>query len=290
MAILGFKGDAMSAQRICNKRPHNGLFSGLPAAPCSRFALRIIAAVCLQKELTKTVVIHPRFLGKQLRKTVTETLIAEVVGSCLDGAHVIAVLRISDENISHGTIEPLTGSVRYDVTYRAIMFRPFRNEVLDCVVKSVTPVRLAPFSLCLHAFFYSFTYLWIVVAAGFLCRGWPAEHLRVACGMCLHFSYASSHSRLVSGRFCSQNIPGDVNLRADTGAWVFASGEEIKADVDVRVKIMSASVQVTHLVRAFRVGYQRDVLYVHMLHSCCAGWHRLDSRAILGCVEKIMLV
>ncbi len=95
---------------------------------------------CVQKELTKTVVIHPRFLGKQLRKTVTETLIAEVVGSCMDGAHVIAVLRIADENISHGTIEPLTGSVRYDVTYRAIMFRPFRNEVLDCVVKSVTPV------------------------------------------------------------------------------------------------------------------------------------------------------
>lgn len=97
--------------------------------------------VFFQKELTKTVVIHPRFLGKKLRKTVTETLLAEVVGSSIDGAHVIAVLRISDENISKGVIEALTGSVRYDVTYRAVLFRPFRNEVLDCVVKQVTPVR-----------------------------------------------------------------------------------------------------------------------------------------------------
>jgi DNA-directed RNA polymerase II subunit RPB7 len=86
------------------------------------------------------VVIHPRFLGKKLRKTVVDTLKADVVGSCIDGAHVIAVLRISDENVSRGVVEPLTGSVRYDVTYRAIMFRPFRNEVLDCVVKQVTAV------------------------------------------------------------------------------------------------------------------------------------------------------
>lgn len=141
------------AQRIWSKRPQDGLFSGLPTTPCARPAVRITAAVSVQKELTKTVVIHPRFLGKQLRKTVTETLIAEVVGSCLDGAHVIAVLRISDENISHGTIEPLTGSVRYDVTYRAIMFRPFRNEVLDCVVKSVTPVRFVHLAVaCTHYF------------------------------------------------------------------------------------------------------------------------------------------
>lgn len=44
-----------------------------------------------------------------------------------------------------------------------------------------------------------------------------------------------------------QNIPGDTNLREDGNAWVSASGDEIKAEVEVRVKILSASVQVTHL-------------------------------------------
>lgn len=104
-----------------------------------------------QKELTRTVVIHPRFLGKKLRKTVTDTLKAEVVGSCIDGAHVIAVLRIADDNVSRGTIEPLTGSVRYDVTYRAIMFRPFKNEILDCVATQVTAVRAWCVPVCVMA-------------------------------------------------------------------------------------------------------------------------------------------
>jgi DNA-directed RNA polymerase subunit E'/Rpb7 len=130
------------------------------------------------------VVIHPRFLGKKLRKTVVDTLKAEVVGSCIDGAHVIAVLRISDENVSRGVVEPLTGSVRYDVTYRAIMFRPFRNEVLDCVVKQVTAVSAV-------GRFWSFDYIlpWHLVCRAFaarvLRRSGAVEHFRFACGVFL---------------------------------------------------------------------------------------------------------
>jgi hypothetical protein len=50
--------------------------------------------------------------------------------------------------------------------------------------------------------------------------------------------------------FFLQNIPGDMNLRQDGNAWVSGSGDEIKAETDVRLKILSASVQVTHLVRS----------------------------------------
>jgi hypothetical protein len=41
-----------------------------------------------------------------------------------------------------------------------------------------------------------------------------------------------------------------MNLRQDGNAWVSGSGDEIKAETDVRLKILSASVQVTHLVRS----------------------------------------
>ena len=149
-------------------------------APLAPAASLTSSAVRLQKELTKTVVIHPRFLGKKLRKTVVETLKADVVGSCIDGAHVIAVLRIADDNISRGTIEPLTGSVRYDVVYRAIMFRPFKNEILDCVVKQVTEVR------CRVPRAHSHQNLVLVVnsvrAAGLLRRRRSPERVCVASG------------------------------------------------------------------------------------------------------------
>jgi hypothetical protein len=35
---------------------------------------------------------------------------------------------------------PLRSFVRYQVAYKALMFRPFKNEVLDAVVKSVSEV------------------------------------------------------------------------------------------------------------------------------------------------------
>ena len=37
-------------------------------------------------------------------------------------------------------VDALSGFVRYKVTYNALMFRPFKHEVLDAVVKSVSEV------------------------------------------------------------------------------------------------------------------------------------------------------
>ena len=37
-----------------------------------------------------------------------------------------------------GKIDSLTGFVKFRIKYDAVMFRPFRNEVLDAPVKSVT--------------------------------------------------------------------------------------------------------------------------------------------------------
>ena len=46
-----------------------------------------------------------------------------------------------------------------------------------------------------------------------------------------------------------QNIPADTVLRDDGNAWVSSSGDEVKTETEVRLKILSSSVQVTHLVR-----------------------------------------
>jgi DNA-directed RNA polymerase subunit E'/Rpb7 len=51
---------------------------------------------------------------------------------------VIAVTTI--DNIGDGLIQPGRGFVVYPVKYKAIVFRPFKGEVLDAVVTQVNKV------------------------------------------------------------------------------------------------------------------------------------------------------
>lgn len=51
---------------------------------------------------------------------------------------VIAVTTI--DNIGAGMIQPGRGFVIYPVRYKAIVFRPFKGEVLDAVVTQVNKV------------------------------------------------------------------------------------------------------------------------------------------------------
>ena len=52
---------------------------------------------------------------------------------------VIAVTTI--DNIGAGFIQPGRGFVVYPVKYKAIVFRPFKGEVLDAVVTQVNKVN-----------------------------------------------------------------------------------------------------------------------------------------------------
>eukprot|EP01029_Cantina_marsupialis_P032316 TRINITY_DN973_c0_g1_i2.p1 TRINITY_DN973_c0_g1~~TRINITY_DN973_c0_g1_i2.p1 ORF type:complete len:131 (-),score=30.20 TRINITY_DN973_c0_g1_i2:221-613(-) len=47
------------------------------------------------------------------------------------------VVMASILNFGVGTIDPLTGACNYDVTFEAVFFRPFKNEVLDVIVATV---------------------------------------------------------------------------------------------------------------------------------------------------------
>jgi DNA-directed RNA polymerase subunit E'/Rpb7 len=59
--------------------------------------------------------------------------------SCRYG-FVIAVTTI--DNIGAGVIQPGRGFVLYPVKYKAIVFRPFKGEVVDAVVTQVNKVRV----------------------------------------------------------------------------------------------------------------------------------------------------
>lgn len=63
---------------------------------------------------------------------------------------VIAVTTI--DNIGAGVIQPGRGFVLYPVKYKAIVFRPFKGEVVDAVVTQVNKVQSFITALHYHAF------------------------------------------------------------------------------------------------------------------------------------------
>uniref|UniRef100_A0A8C1GQK6 DNA-directed RNA polymerase subunit n=1 Tax=Cyprinus carpio TaxID=7962 RepID=A0A8C1GQK6_CYPCA len=76
-----------------------------------------------------------------LLNTVKQKLFTEVEGTCTGKyGFVIAVTTI--DNIGAGVIQPGRGFVLYPVKYKAIVFRPFKGEVVDAVVTQVNKVGL----------------------------------------------------------------------------------------------------------------------------------------------------
>lgn len=85
----------------------------------------------------------------------------EVEGTCTGKyGFVIAVTTI--DSIGSGVIQPGQGFVVYPVKYKAIVFRPFKGEVLDAVVTQVNKVgmfaEIGPLS-CFISHHVSFLFL-----------------------------------------------------------------------------------------------------------------------------------
>lgn len=92
-----------------------------------------------QISLEHEILLHPRYFGPQLLETVKQKLYTEVEGTCTGKyGFVIAVTTI--DQIGSGVILPGQGFVVYPVKYKAIVFRPFKGEVLDAVVKQINKV------------------------------------------------------------------------------------------------------------------------------------------------------
>ncbi|XP_050444352.1 DNA-directed RNA polymerase II subunit RPB7-like isoform X1 [Adelges cooleyi] len=91
--------------------------------------------------LEHDVLLHPRYFGPQLLDTVKQKLYREVEGTCTGKyGFVIAVTHI--DNIGCGLILPGQGFVVYSVKYKAIVFRPFKGEVLEAVVTQLNKVGM----------------------------------------------------------------------------------------------------------------------------------------------------
>ncbi|OLL25098.1 DNA-directed RNA polymerase II subunit rpb7 [Neolecta irregularis DAH-3] len=91
-----------------------------------------------QKDLTRTIALHPSCFGPRLRDFLKIRLLAEVEGTCT-GQHgyIVCVLDSNKIEIGAGKIVPGTGMAEFSVLYKAVLFKPFKGEVVDATVQIV---------------------------------------------------------------------------------------------------------------------------------------------------------
>ncbi|KAI1290067.1 DNA-directed RNA polymerase II subunit RPB7 [Halotydeus destructor] len=92
-------------------------------------------------DLEHEIQLHPRYFGPQLLETVRQKLFNEVEGTCT-GKYGFVVAVTTIEKIGDGIIQTGSGFVTYPIKYKAIVFRPFKGEVLDAVVTQVNKVGI----------------------------------------------------------------------------------------------------------------------------------------------------
>mmetsp|Transcript_11302 Transcript_11302/g.12428 ORF Transcript_11302/g.12428 Transcript_11302/m.12428 type:complete len:172 (+) Transcript_11302:94-609(+) len=103
--------------------------------------------------LKRQILMHPKYLGPKLQRAVRETLDTEVEGTCA-GRHGFIIIVTDLEALPLGKVIE-SGWVRFDLTYSAIVFRPFVNQVIDAKVTTVDEVgfyaKAGPLVILVHS-------------------------------------------------------------------------------------------------------------------------------------------
>lgn len=68
-------------------------------------------------------------------------------------------------SIGHGLLMPTTGTAEFNVEYQALVFKPYKNEVVDGVVTTVNKMgffaEVGPLQVFVSSHVSFFYYLWI---------------------------------------------------------------------------------------------------------------------------------
>lgn len=90
--------------------------------------------------LTEQVRVHPSYFGPNLRHELVRQLLIRVEGTILGELGFIVAVVVVEEPLPHGFLEdPLFGFASFDVVYRAVVLRPFKNEIVNAVVTRPVP-------------------------------------------------------------------------------------------------------------------------------------------------------
>src|SRR5690606_4468775 len=79
-------------------------------------------------DLERTLTLHPSFFGPHMREYIIHKLLADVEGTCTGRYFIICVMDPYD--ISLGRIVPGSGIAEFTVSYKAVVWRPFKGETV----------------------------------------------------------------------------------------------------------------------------------------------------------------
>ena len=144
----------------------------------------VLCDTCLlwrrQMYLTAEIDLHPSHFGTKLKATVRQRLMKEKEGTSVDQyGYVVYVVAIDDEDIGAGVVDSTTGYAKFVVRYLALLFRPFKNEVCDAVVQSVSTVCVHVGSRrllqALGLVAWPSVTLLVLATVGLLCTAWAIQ-------------------------------------------------------------------------------------------------------------------
>ncbi|KAH9286326.1 DNA-directed RNA polymerase II subunit RPB7 [Echinococcus granulosus] len=107
-------------------------------------------------QLEHEILLHPKYFGPNLIETVKAKLFSDIEGTC-SGKYGFIVAVTNIDHIGAGMLLPGRGFVQYHIVYRAIVFRPFKGEVIDAVVTQINKVGVfaeaGPLSIFISKYF-----------------------------------------------------------------------------------------------------------------------------------------
>jgi len=86
--------------------------------------------------MDREILLHPRFCGPNLLRVLRQQLHQEVEGTC-SGRYGFIITVTAVENLGKGKVQEGTGLIVFPVRFKAIVFKPFKDEVVDAVVTQV---------------------------------------------------------------------------------------------------------------------------------------------------------
>lgn len=81
------------------------------------------------QELERVIDLHPSFFGPRVKEYLTTKLFGDVEGTCNGQYYIVCVVDAFD--ISEGKVLAGSGKAQYTVRYRAVVWKPFKGEVVS---------------------------------------------------------------------------------------------------------------------------------------------------------------
>ena len=91
------------------------------------------------KRLEHPIHLHPSYFGPSLTDYIEQKLRDDVEGTC-SGQHGYIVKVLAIDSVGEGTVLPGEGLAVFNASYRALVLRPFKGQVVDAVVANVNKV------------------------------------------------------------------------------------------------------------------------------------------------------